>query len=334
MIYYLATYPRSGNSQLQSFIVRNFCFLASQVKVQTTFVAPPDWDVQNQPRPDDWPPSTLWDERTATYRRFAPDDVPVGFDRDRRWRYYHSGVVPSPDTRERLAREPEPFFIKTHDLPFDRYFDGEHVIQIRRDPGAVMWSYFRYQMDFTLERNADHMFEAAPPTLERTIAGEVPFGDWSAYHDAWDAALPGLGERAMQIRFTDMGARTEETLQKIGAFIGHPIERADVEDFQSYNSRFAGKGLRGSDLAYEQFYTRAQLELLWDRHGVQARRNGFAEPQFDLAAADDQIARLTRIIETAWEWGGRFDRERRELARRFERLVAKRDAEISSQQSK
>jgi hypothetical protein len=176
-------------------------------------------------------------------------------------------------------------------------------------------------MDFVLERDGDHMFERPPVTLDRVIEGDVAFGDWSDYHLAWGPALEALGPRALVLRYAEMGRRPAEVLETLSGFIGQRVERREVEDFQSYRARFAGKGLRGSEQGYEPFFTRRQLERLWERHGAVARKLGFTEPDYDWAAEAEQIERLTRVIEIAWEWGRVFDGQRRRLNHRLEGMM-------------
>jgi hypothetical protein len=324
MIFYLATYPRTGNSQLQSFIAKNFCFLTSQVKTGGAGADPKsaDWrlskDVAERAA---WPDTTLWNDRIYTYCRRVPEGIEVGFDRDRRWRYLASGPAPTPEVRKLLAAEPQPFFIKTHALPFEDYFDGEHVIQVHRAPGAVLWSYFRYQLDFVLARNADRMFERPPLTLDRVIDGDVAFGDWSVYHRAWRPVLEALGPRALVLRYGDMGRETAKVLETLSSFLDQPVVKFDVPDFDTYKARFAGMGLRGSEQGYEAFYTRSQLVRLWERHGAVATELGFTEPDYDLAAEAEQIERLNKISETAWTWGGTFDVQRRKMNTRLEKFM-------------
>ena len=195
MIVYMATYPRSGNSLLQHMIRRNFRHLTSQIK---TGIKSPEAGLRLMRRQDaeielvpaaapvsDWPEAVLWHENLAAYR------FPGG-----PWRRM---LLPGPsellteELREALAGEKNVFFLKTHNLPFDRYFEGEFVVQLVRHPGAALWSYFRHQHDFAVPKRKGRLFASPPPTLENVIGGRMRFGSWSNYQELWREAGKRLG---------------------------------------------------------------------------------------------------------------------------------------------
>ena len=192
MIVYLATYPRSGNSLLQRMIRRNFRHLTSRIsgikppEAGRRLMGPQDMEIELVPAAElvaDWPEAVLWHENLAAYR--FPGEP---------WRRM---LLPGPsellteELREALAGEKNVFFLKTHNLPFDRYFEGEFVVQLVRHPGAALWSYFRHQHDSAVPKRKGRLFASPPPTLENLIEGKVRFGSWSKYQDVVAGGLPG-----------------------------------------------------------------------------------------------------------------------------------------------
>ncbi len=303
MLFYLATYPRSGNSLLQRILALNFGQLSSQVKVGARPgrqpLQVPGWRMEAAAEPvADWPEQTVWNGWTAVYRRDA-DGQP--------WRRY---LTPAPidafteDFRRSLAGEQAAFFVKTHDRPFNRYFDGEHVLQVVRDPGPVIWSCFRYLTQHVLQGRALRPFEQPAPTLERIIAGDVQFGGWSDDHRDWAAASAGLGPRYRQMRYRQMIDDQAGFRDALADFAGLEPVSTDPVNFETYRRKRAALDLRGTDDGYEQFFSHDQLERLWTTHGEIAQRLGFPPPDLEAAGANDQLARLTELLDLAWREAG------------------------------
>jgi len=304
MIVYIATYPRSGNSLLQHMIRRNFRHLTSQIKagVKSIPVAlkmmrqqTQGFDLVHAAKPlPDWTEDVLWHERLAAYR-FEGEP----------WRRV---ILPGPietlteEFRQALARESNFFFLKTHNLPFERYFEGEFAIQSVRHPGAVHWSYFRHQNDFIIPRRlGESLFDQKPPTLDNVILGETNFGSWSAYQNAWRKAGERLGPRFLSFAFETLTADQLATLERIAALLGLPMTGREVVSFEAFRQRFPGKDLRGASDGYEQYYSERQLDLLWSTHGATALTYAYAPPDKTLACPDEQVRRLAQLLATAWE---------------------------------
>lgn len=317
MIIYLATYPRSGNSLLQRVISSGLQRRTSQIKgggSDPNYGA--RWEVKVPNGPIDWHEDVVWDERTAVY--------PL---KGERYRLIMPGPIEylTETRRKSFAKESNVFFLKLHDLPFSSYMEGEKVIQIVRHPGAVLWSYFRYLVDFTLAGNGDHIFERPPPTLDRVIDGEIPFGDWSSYHQAWESVTAPK----LNIRFEDLASDAAGVIDAIGEFAGLEVRNREFPTFKEHADRFANADLRGTSEGYERFYATAQLEHLMARHGAMMTKLGYAPPELGLGFGSEQLRRMEAIMAVAWQWGQNFDRERKvagERAARFhDRLRAMRE---------
>src|SRR5262249_39089863 len=108
------------------------------------------------------------------------------------------------------------FFLKTHELTFDSYFEGEYVLHLMRAPGAVCWSYYNY-----IRKNQPTSLANVALTLDRVIKGQVPFGSWSDHGRAWLGAGEKLGERFMMHKYEDLSAQPEvEFCAALASFTG------------------------------------------------------------------------------------------------------------------
>ncbi len=299
MLFYLATYPRSGNSMLQRILSQNFGQLSSQVKAGAVAgLAPPEiagWQIELAPEPiPGWECDVTWNAWTAVHRRSGPGQP---------WRRH---LQPAPlgafteDFRRSLARESTAFFVKTHDRPFDRYFDGEQVLQIVRHPGPAIWSCFRYLSQHALRSRSTRRFSLPPPTLERIIAGEVQFGGWADYHRAWDEAAGRLGEACWRRSYDQMVDEQTAFRAELAVRLGLEQVSSHPVSFESYQRKRPELDLRGTNDGYEQFFSRAQLEQMWRAHGETADRLGFSPPDIERAGANEQLARLSELVELAW----------------------------------
>jgi hypothetical protein len=301
MIAYLASYPRSGNSLLQGVLRDNFDRLSGAVQavavdgpsyVEEVAKRVPEWEFSLASTPHrDWPDNVIWNERTAVYKpRFRRPG-----DRNLR-RFVLAGPMPI-ELRETLAAESDLFLIKTHHLPYDRYFDGESVVQIVRHPGAALWSYFRYTVDLALKRGTGVLKKMPPPTLESVISGEVLFGSWSDYHLLWQATGEKLGTRFMQLRYEDTLSEVSDILQALSEFLKVCVEvDVGLRDYVAQRVDLM-EDLRGTTEGYERYYSERQLEMVWERHKQVAESFGYGPPELAHVCPDEQVRRLSSLVE-------------------------------------
>jgi hypothetical protein len=299
LICYLCSYPRSGNSLLQSILIENFRRLVSRIQGHFD-TAPglrdPEWEVQDAPEPlAGWPDGLVWNDQMVVYRR-------------REGATWRRMLKPgpehalAPELREALAAESDLFIFKTHGGPFERYFEGERVVQIVRHPGPTLWSEFRYLND-GVPITPDQLFVRPPPTLETVIEGDPESGSWATYMQRWLAAADELGERYLQLKYHEVAPDPSIGVNAISRFLGIQDETGGVVSFENYRRRWPGWDLRGVNDGYERFFSARQLDLLWERHGAVAESLGFAPPDPSHCLPDEQIRRLGDLIKAAWARG-------------------------------
>ena len=159
MIIYIASYPRSGNSLTQKTITTYFerpiTALTPKSKCAefyanggASFIK--NWRYNVQPISGNdkiW--QLLWNKlNKRIFKIYDLNkwialydlDVPP-YSKNCRFLLPGCGNVLTPKNRKLLAADLNShIFIKTHELPFKNYFEGEYVIQPIRHPGADIWS--------------------------------------------------------------------------------------------------------------------------------------------------------------------------------------------------
>jgi hypothetical protein len=186
----------------------------------------------------------------------------------------------TPENRERLASEDTPFILKTHEYPFQDYFNGEFVIQPIRYPGAVFRSYYHFLQKRQQKNDAVQ--------LEQVIRGEVNYGSWSAYHRAWNEAAAKLNSRYARLRYEEVVANKRIACERISNMTGlsYDIE-AELLDFEEYREINPSLFVFGSNDGWESSFSREQMHQLWTIHGEMMQQLGYDEPDYERASDRD-----------------------------------------------
>ncbi len=181
-----------------------------------------------------------------------------------------SGRVFSDQFRRHLAGSLERFFVKTHELPYESYFEGEGVIYLIRHPCAVFWSYYNYIRDHNLPG-------AAGLTLEDVIQGKVDFGSWSEHVERWLAAGRALGDHFVTFRYEDLATQETEFCRVASALSDLPV-RAEPDSFPGFEQwrRRAPRLYRSANSQeWRRHFTPAHLDLVQALHGPTMARLGY-----------------------------------------------------------
>ncbi len=171
--------------------------------------------------------------------------------------------------RKILASEETCFFVKTHYLPYRKYFDNEYVIQSIRNPYNVFISYKQFIKKF---HNQDI-------NLTEVIQGNVPFGSWSKWHESWNHKSLELGEKFLQIKFEDiLQSDRVKICEKISSMISVSYNennnQPSWEDLQKINPNYYRSGNITGEEVYNS-YTQEQVNLIENSHGSVMKKLGY-----------------------------------------------------------
>jgi len=284
MILYVASYPRSGNTWCRNILTQNFGLVTTSIysgareviyypldeHITTTWA---NWEADNQPYIaslavlSDTALVAELDQNSTFYNIWVK---PVDAAKDAAYHQktcIHKGcqhLLKHPVFRRYLSLKDELYIIKTHGLPEDRYFEGEKVIQLVRNPGPVFRSYQKYL--------AAHNKTISIMDL---IFGRIKFGDWSRYHQAWFKAGETLADRYRLIQYEDMMADITAVLRRMEAFVESPIQQTEIQPFETYQKKDAEFYTFGNSQNWQAAFTRPELALLRLRHGKLMRKLGY-----------------------------------------------------------
>lgn len=280
MIYYIASYPRSGNTWVRNLILNQFGYISSPIHGKSDQELDLDkWLVSKEdmprylieiPKDDDLFGTS---PRNPLYKRLARFTPPDG--KNNSHRLLLPGFITlfeNQSVRKQLANEKEVYFVKTHNPPYSQYLHGEYVIQIVRHPGASLWSYYNYLKDF----------RKSEAGLSDVIAGKVGFGHWSRYHDQWQKTGRLLNKCYKLIRYEDLIDHELEYCEKLALFLKLPIISSKINPFEYYHAKAPQFARVGRPFGWETHYSREQLALLNQEHHQQMVLFGYNEPDYSL----------------------------------------------------
>ncbi len=267
MIVYIATYPRSGNSLLRDIIHNQFQRVTAniyphEVPYPKRLRYAVNWRLKPSLREKLARPWLVWNNFIALYDLDVPPYT-------RNMRFLVNGCRPALTTRNRrrLAAEKDIFFLKTHRMPYPRYFRGECVIQVVRHPGPLLRSYRNLVIAAP---------EYADRSLEYFIRGTSDAGSWSAYHDAWTQAAHALGSRFLRVHYETVTLNPRAACEAIASLTGLSYNLdASLRNFDSLRQQDPHMYGFGSNDNWEQAYTPEQLTLLRSLHSATAAALGY-----------------------------------------------------------
>lgn len=272
MIIYISSYPRSGSSLMQQ-IVNNF-FEKPWTEVDNTkrsldkITGVPNYFTNWRYDPNvlsstDSLLSSYWNKLNRKFFQIYNLD---------QWLALYDLAIPpytkncyyllprckdilTPKNRQKLAEKATHFFVKTHHLPYDEYFDNEYVIQIVRHPGQVFLSYLNFLKTYNPNNHK---------TIEEVIQGQVPYGSWSQWHQLWNQTFVKLNNRYLKLKFEDVIAtEKKEICQQIKSLIqldyNHNQKSPSFEELRRNYPKYYKQGNREQ---WQETYTSKQLNLI------------------------------------------------------------------------
>jgi hypothetical protein len=277
VIIYVASYPRSGNFWLQNLLANQFRRLTTNLHegannpnmlAQWTKFNKEYYDINVYPLDDR--DHTKYGELFSwmvSYQSPAEEQL-------------HKGILPGflgllkkTEIRTILSNDQESYFLKTHFYPDSEYLEGEYVIQIIRNPGACLWSYYNFKRDLLKKQDVD---------LTSLIRSDSDYGSWSQYHLDWTEAARKLGSRYLSMRYEDLFGKEIEFCEKLQSFLDLNVASAELRSFGFYHELRPMLTREGKAGGWEKNYSKDQLKLLWNIHREMMTRFGYQEPNYDL----------------------------------------------------
>jgi hypothetical protein len=278
MIVYIASYPRSGNFWLQT-------LLGNQFKRPTTNI---HVAVENSDEARSKSIKTIMKWYDIELFDVSVEDLKSYPDELSKWMlgyqipgvsgdcyFLASGckdVVKDKKIRKALAEDSQYYFFKTHFEPYPEYLPGEYVVQLVRNPGAVVWSYYNFKQDMPHIEKSD---------LSTVIQKDV-YGNWSEYHEKWLKAANGLGARYYFAQYENLAAGELDFCDNLSGFLQLPVLSRELRSFDHYHRMRPTLTRKGKVSGWEGSYSKEQLRLLWRTHGAMMTKFGYSEPRYGL----------------------------------------------------
>ncbi len=248
MLVYIATYPRAGNSWLRSMVRLNWHYLVGNGY-------PTDWQRLKEGAAAEGFTVFAEDAGSFTYRHPEADEPRRALKPDALARL-------TPALREELAAGPALAFVKTHELPFERYFAGEKAIQMVRHPTDAAASWVEMQ----------RLRKAGPRPLAHLVEG-VAHARWGDYHDRWGAASLPL----WRTRFEDALADEAAVTTWLAGFLGLP-EPGVTAFFGRQQARNPERYRQGRQNRWPVALTPKEARMVWEAAMPQAGGFGYGDP--------------------------------------------------------
>lgn len=261
MIVYLASYPRSGNSLIQSIVTDYFHQLPTSLYPNnhtTPFPPSTTWAVNwrrgeaIEARVKRARPWLMWNEWLAVYDLNEPP-----YTKNHRYLQEGSRKYFRRWMRARLAAEKTLYFVKTHELPYRRFWPGEKVVQIVRHPGPVIRSYSN------LSSNGPNI--KVRRTVEDIIEGRVTYKTWNEYHRQWQDTAARLGHRYAMVYYEAAAENPLVLCEAIQRLTGLPYRQPDsAKQFEQLQSSNPVYYRFGSNRDWESYFTREQVARIYE----------------------------------------------------------------------
>ena len=230
MIIHIASYPRSGNSWLQNLFGNQFKRLTTDIHDgRDKLRILEHWPLSNKVCYDiDVFP--LERSESTKYGELSRWLLAYKFQEEKQ---IHKCILPGSleqlnnlEVRNILSEDQDYYFLKTHLYPHSNYFEGEYVIQIVRNPGACLWSYYHFKRDKMKKNEED---------LSSLIRSDSDYGSWSEYHREWEKAADILKSRYLLVRYEDLFGKELDFCKVLQSFLNLRIISTELRSFDFYH---------------------------------------------------------------------------------------------------
>ncbi len=172
---------------------------------------------------------------------------------------------------EAMAKAPEPYIVKIHDLPRGDEYPAIYLVRDGRD---ALTSYARYILSFVKEHGTDSGPAAFYSTLRDLIVGDPrPYGNWSQNVSAWNGR-----RRTVIVRFEDLVEAPREVVERAMSGVGGeglPVRETILPSFEELHRSFPEFFRRGQVGGWRMEMSPDLHELFWKHHGDTMREMGY-----------------------------------------------------------
>lgn len=270
MLIYLSSYPRSGNTWVRHLIRHYFGYRSASI----------------YPEPQGAP--NLEIQADGSFELFSYYELPHQPGSRLPMLVNNCSSILSPEVRQQLGQSEERFFLKTHELPFDHYFEGEYVLHLMREPGAVCWSYYNF-----LRKTEPASFVNL--TLDRVIRGRVPFGSWSDHAQAWLDAAKKLGDHFLMHRYEDLSTQPEtEFCDLLASFTGltYQAPKTSLPSLEHWHKQAPSLYCKQKVSDWRSHFSAAQLHRILKHHGAMMEQLGYDCSEYQTSLRDRVLSMI------------------------------------------
>ncbi len=235
MIIYLTSYPRSGNSWVAGIISHYF-----GIKTTSLYYRP---GAENLSLNNGELKGNLFIDYVI------PSTPPKIVHR----LSHNCLVVLTPELRRKLALASNCYLIKTHETPYDEYFDGEYIIHIVRHPMAATWSYLKFR-EAELGKKI---------SLEELIFS-LGFENWNNHIMSWRKIWKSHPDKYLLIRYEDIAKDYSQFLANFKLVSGmEQITSDKYPDFSVWHSMDPSMYRAGNNQDWITSLTHEQIVKIW-----------------------------------------------------------------------
>ncbi|MGE5340707.1 MAG: sulfotransferase domain-containing protein [Candidatus Omnitrophota bacterium] len=261
MIVYISSYPRSGNSWIQQLFLINFKLLPSSVHDNKGFPQPnmSHLDLRQEPEENRWyglPPETVF---MASYidQRQPKEQKDSGKCQRRALIMPGCKKLLNEERRKIIAAKKDIFILKTHEMPFSHFYEGEKVLHIVRHPGAAFHSY--HQLLTKQNPKRTHL-------IEDVIYGNVKFGSWAEYESRWIRTANELTDSFLLIRYESLAQDPYRVCQSIAEFINMDVIEPRIKTFDQIKKPGSISKNFGTENPWQTILNQKQIRLIHRKH--------------------------------------------------------------------
>ena len=246
MIIYIATWPRCGNA-----LTRNLLWLNFRLITANGYPSTAPW------------PDKLRCDYFSDFVQYTDNDRPP------RLALQHGALDrlnANPKLRRACAAMKQHFLVKTHERPPVDPLDGEAYISLTRHPVRAVASHTRMHAD---------------KPAGKMVRGFYQGGRYDEWHEAWQAAMPGV-----MFRYEDIIGKPQAFMRRAGELMGLTppdiIKDMPMELSHKANPhRNPGLGLEG----WKDYLSMEEAAYVWAEYGDAAKRFGY-EPLHQDASSE------------------------------------------------